>query len=451
MVFFFMKYFKYLLAVVCIFLSSITLADNVFIFSTEPQSIPVGQMSSKINVQAENPVSETTYLVLTSSSPTGQFLNSSGNPLTSAYISSGDSNRAVYYKDSTAGDFVISADILNKDKTKITTISQHIFVGSVTDGSNPSNSETASTTSSELNKSDTNSSESGLSSHSAPVSLSDSNEKIDFKISAGRDRLTSVGGSILFKAVLTDSKNIPENNVSFIWSFGDGTSERGNNIFHFYRFAGEYTVVVNAYYLDFQAVSKIKIKVINPVLVIKSVDGGLEIRNNSGVEINLEKWSLVGSQKTFIFPLDTIIPASGKVIFAKEVTGISSEMVWIENPLGKKYAEASENHSDNKLNNMEIEKDISLKLKEAEKSLLSLVSQVGESRYEITKVDNESKISPNSNGEVLGESIEASSTQEKNQNSNQIVYEAPQTRGLVSKIFVWPIKGFDFIKKLFTE
>jgi len=119
-------------------LSSPVLAANapatLFVFSTPPQHISAGAISGKINIQSQTPVGDTTYITLTSTSPTGQFVLSSGALLKSVYIAKGDSNRAVYYTDSSAGDFVLTAKISDKDKTQITEIHQHIIVGTSNSG-----------------------------------------------------------------------------------------------------------------------------------------------------------------------------------------------------------------------------------------------------------------------------------------------------------------------------
>ena len=144
-----MKNLKYLFlsAIVWTVFSSTIQADNLFSFSTDPQSVSVSQMSGPITVHSDAKVTETTYLDFTSSSPTGQFLTSTNKSLTGSYISTGDSNRSVYYEDSVAGDFVITVVISNKVRTPIATISQHIYIGqSAPGGESSDNTGTATTT-----------------------------------------------------------------------------------------------------------------------------------------------------------------------------------------------------------------------------------------------------------------------------------------------------------------
>lgn len=461
-----MKYLKFLFLIIFVFIFSSTAhAENSFIFSTEPQSIPLSQVSGKINVLAQSPVTETTYLSFTSSSPTGQFLNSSGNPLTSAYISSGDSNRAVYYKDSTAGDFVISADVLSKDKTKITTISQHITVGQQSSGGGQDVTSTTNTTTETKTSENSSSPSSSTSAHSSPAELSNINQKMEFEISAGRDRLSSVGSSVAFSSTLTRRQNISDNNVIYSWSFGDGTTGQGANVSHIYKFPGEYSVVINASYSDIQAVSRIVVKVIEPKIDLGRVSGGVEITNNSVAEINLEGWNLSGGTKVFVFPKDTLIPHGKKIIFADEVTGINAGTIKIENPLGKKYAEIIDNSNSGISTNIVVlsanntteeiknitEKIayVSSQIKELEDPNIKFAVATLNSPADETNVSlpNTSALGTNSNTKIK----DGLSVPEEQVANAITVFQAPDSRGFVSTVFAWPIKGFNFIRGLFSE
>ena len=447
-----MKFFKYLFLVVLFFtFFTVARADNSFIFSTDVQNIPVNQISGKINIQAQSPVVETTYLSFTSSSGTGQFLNSSGNPLTSAYISKGDSNRAVYYEDSTAGDFVISVDILNKDKTKITTISQHIFVGdSVSAGTDTTSTTTDQTTTITPTDQNTHSS-SFVSAHSSPAPLSDTEEKIEFEVSAGRDRLTIVGNSLVFRAVPTKFQNIPETGITYQWSFGDGTTATGNNVSHTYKFAGDYVVVVNANYSDKQAVSRMQVRVISPNTTINKIPEGVEILNNSSAEINLEGWSLVSPKKVFVFPPDTLIPSGKKVIFADSVTGMSEDIIQLINPIGKEFG---------LIKKVETKEPEFVATNETGVSIDDIQAKIEEVKNEVAIIEglpldtlNKTELQTEllrTEG-LVGGNVDLPILISTSTENTAVVFEATEQKGFVSTIFSWPIRGFNFIRRLFIE
>ncbi len=183
-----------------------------------------------------------------------------------------------------------------------------------------------------------NVSSSSASAYSEPVSLSSAMEKMEFQISAGRDRLTAVGNTVTFHAVVTRTQATPEQGITYAWSFGDGTTGQGADVKHAYRFPGEYTVVLTGSYSDAQAVNEAKVTVVAPKVSMAKVSGGLEIANNSGTEINLEGWNLAGERRTFTFPVDTLISSGKKIIFADEVTGMSAGGVQLLSPIGKELA-----------------------------------------------------------------------------------------------------------------
>lgn len=484
-----MKKFKYLFFVAFVLTSlsifSVARADNTFVFSTDPQSVAVGVMSGKINLQSSAPVIETTYLTFTSSSPTGQFLASTGNLLKSAYISTGDSNRAVYYEDSTAGDFVITAVISNKAKVPIGSISQHIYVGQSAPGGSSSGSSdsTASTTDASDTTDQTadsggdNSNNNGASSsaNSSPASISNSAAAVDFQISAGRDRLTSVGNDLLFVVKPTKTQNILSNLIGYTWSFGDGSTGQSASVNHAYKFPGQYSVVVNATASDQMAVDRLTVKVVDPQIVLQKIDGGLEIKNNSGAEINLEGWKLISPNKSFIFPRDTLIPAGHSVTFADETTGINSGDLRLQNPLGKTYASVAAPDFVMTADVAPTGTTGTKSLDEISQSVADISQKLATLRAEINSATSAGApalalsptptISPTSqkpaatSATILAEipmvadqtlaNVETDTANPIDQTAT--VFIASSSPGVVTRIFSWPIASFNFIRNLFIE
>ncbi len=329
--------------------SRVALADSVtlFSFTTDPQTIAPNTLSGDITIQSQSssgvssPIDETFDLAFTSTSATGQFLNSSGNAV-STTMSKNTSNRTFYYKDSSSGNFVLTVSATGRDTHRLFTATQHIVVGSTATNTTATSTSQVTTSGGSTSIDGTTSSAPQViivySAHSDPAPLSDVSTPLSFEVSAGRDRLAVVGNNIVFKAIPAKTQNISPNNIRYQWSFGDGTIAQGDTISHAYRFAGDYVVVLNASYIDASAVSRTNVKVTNPNLSLTRVAGGIEISNNSNWEINLEGWSLESGVLAFVFPRDTLLPAGRKIVFADDVVRINSDIVTLFNPLHTEYS-----------------------------------------------------------------------------------------------------------------
>ncbi len=465
-----------------LFLFSNTVFADVtqFVFVTEPQSVSVNALSSIITVQSQDSsgtkqnASSTSsmYVTLTSSSLTGKFFTNNitrnvwVNPVTMA---TNTANKNFYYTDSVSGVYTIQVNIASeKGGLSVFSTSQSIFIGQpVSAGSASStsttisNTATSTTTTSDVSTPSVETVSNITSAHSSPVSLSNTEEKLEFEVSAGRDRLTEIGSSVIFRAVPTKFDKIPESSITYLWSFGDGTTAQGNNINHTYKFAGEYSVVVNASYSDRQAVDRLTVKVVSPDVSLGKVSGGVQINNNSKTEINLEGWSLVGNKKSFVFPKDTLIPSGKKVVFSDDVTGLSDSSTKLLNPLGKEFASYSG------LTAVAFVSIVSPQAPVSTSTDLSYIQEkIDEVKNQISKISQNNilastPISPRVLPRVtLGKKMRvptgiSTSTPTPdigaNASNTALVFQAEKQAGFVSSIFSWPIKGFNFIKHLFIE
>ena len=84
----------------------------------------------------------------------------------------------------------------------------------------------------------------------------------------------------------------------------------GSQINHAYNFPGEYNVVLNGTFGSGEAVARTKVKIIKPLITIKSADGNegyIELANQDVSEVNLNDWQLGTKTGSFKIPLDTII------------------------------------------------------------------------------------------------------------------------------------------------
>ncbi len=421
-----------------------------FVFVTEPQSIPTGTSSETITVQAQNAdgvsenITETNDIVFTSSSQTGEFLSTTGNPVTTT-MSKNTANKNFLYRDSTPGTYTITVKATGRTSLNSFSASQEIVVGGDISQNNESTNETSSTTTEETDNTKTQV-VIVYSAHSSPAPLSTTENKIDFEISAGRDRLTSTGSSLVFKAGATKVQNVSEQNISYSWSFGDGTTAQGSTVTHAYRFPGNYVVVVNGNYSDKQAVSRLSVKVVSPEILVSRVLGGFEIANKSKYEINLEDWVISNDNKKFVYPVDTLIAVGDKIIFTDEVTGLSDGDIKILNPLGKLVASLDSTGTVAVLEKAETHslEQIQAKLDEVKNTIAMISPLVAPPSVPNPPVPVKNAIA------YVGE------LENKVDNTDQLasaikVFEAPVNTSISSKILLWPARGIEFIKHLFVE
>lgn len=293
---------------------------------------------------------------------------------------------------------------------------------------------------------DNNSSSENTSAHSSPAPLSNDTQKQEFEVSAGRDRLSSVGNVLEFKSSITKIKNLSENSVNYKWSFGDGSFGQGKEVTHFYKFPGEYQVVLNASVSDKQAVNRILVKIIEPNILVEKISGGISILNKSQSEINLGGWILSGKISSFNFPEDTLIPSGKKIIFPDSITGISDNFFKISNPIGQIIFERKE-----------VAEIVATTTKSFDFDFLQ--KEVFEIQKEVSgmnKNDN-SEVVENNEDEKIKKDFSDQNLVEENVSTEEgkvltsNVFEAKPKVGLVSKIFAWPIAGMNFIKNIFWK
>ena len=442
----------FVLLVVLLF-GKVALADvSQFVFVTDPQVIPVNTNSGTITLQSQNSagvsenVSETTDLVFTSSSVTGVFLSTSGNAVTPT-MSKNTANKNFMYVDPASGTFTLTVKATGRTSLQTYTATQQITVGSAsqtvtpptpTSTPTPTPSTTPSTPPPPVPVTDY------TSAHSSPAPLSDTSVTSVFEVSAGRDRLTSVGNSVMFKATVTKLQNISESGISYEWSFGDGATGQGSSVHHAYRFPGTYPVVLNATFSDKQAVSRLMVKVMSPEISLARVSGGIEIWNKSNVEINLEGWKLVSGIKSFVFPSDSLIPSGGKIDYADEITAIKDGSISLQNPLGKVFVILKEEVPVTP----EVATTTHLSLAELQdkiKDLKTKLSQISPSPIAVSYVPVRVSVATTAPSQI--------ETLEKNEETAAVinVFTASSSPSVISKIFSWPAKGYGFVRHLFME
>lgn len=399
-------------------------------FTSNTQVIKLGEMSLPITIQTQDssanssPTTETLDLEFTSTSPTGEFLNSSGNEA-SKIMSRNTSNRTFYYKDSTEGEFVITVNATGRDSGEVWEASQNITVSSSI--SQPvSNKEEVSGSSTQ------SSSSSSQSATGASVSVSYSTPTSELQVSAGGDRLTSPGSPIFLQASI--KKNPSSNSsVRFNWSYGDGEVGTGALVSHTYKYPGEYAVVLNAISGNNFAVARLKVKVVAPELSVSYGDSFVEISNNSNYEINLFNWKIINNGKAFVFQPDTIVFPKSKIKIDNSLFLMKNEVegkTIIKDSLGREVVNVSTPLS------LERVMEVSEQLEEVKLKAVSLIDQaiakgmVQELSPRILENPTMLENSKIVEGEMAGASVQDI---EEKQLEDDVIYEAPKNVGILTR------------------
>lgn len=295
------------------------------VFTTDAQTIATGAVSDSLIVQTQNssgtaePVDETNDVTFTSSSPTGAFLNSSGNPVTTT-MNRNTSSRTFFYKDSGAGTHTLTVSIKGRTTGTTFVASQQIIIGTNTSTVETTSIATTTATTSNIIESNpvNTTGTTYISSHSGSEEVSNF-ASIKLGVDAGRDRVITINSPVHFLAKVEDLYTDVYSRVSSSWSFGDGTQATGREVDHIYKFPGEYNVVLNVTLGNTHSTDRFRVKVIEPSLsiskVVRGIGGYVAIKNDSGEEVNLQAFKVSSGGEYFFFAPDTIISAHTETKF----------------------------------------------------------------------------------------------------------------------------------------
>lgn len=408
------------------------------LFTTNQQSIRVNILSEPMVIQAQDSsggvyqTPETIDLKFTSTSPTGEFLGSTGNPAMQ-YMSKNTANRTFYYRDSTEGVFTITVNATGRDSGKNWNASQKITVASSDSVNNPPEKISSNTQSSQISLS-----QSATSGAAAPNYAT---QNSPLEVYAGGDRLTSPGSPTLFQA-LVKKNNVSNQAFDFFWSFGDGYIDKGALVSHTYKYAGEYAVILNAKIGDAFAISRLKVMAIEPDISISEEDSYIEISNNSNSEINLFNWKLINNGKGFIFQPDTIILAKSKIKIDKSffiIKGQSEEGTVLKNSLGDRITSIPKlpKNKDLKEISSQIEKIQEQTNTLIDKAVVSNLIRVSTSPLFTTKLPDTNGISIN-----LDKNRKTLKKNESGMPEKTTIYETPKKDNWVRRVFNFLIELF---------
>lgn len=128
---------KILFALLCVALSTSTAFADIsgFVFTTPAQTILPNTLSDPITIQLQNgsgaqeATAETMDLAFISTSPTGQFLSSTGKPA-SKTMAKGTSNRTFYYSDTVLGTYTLIVTAIGRASKQSFSATQQITIAS---------------------------------------------------------------------------------------------------------------------------------------------------------------------------------------------------------------------------------------------------------------------------------------------------------------------------------
>ncbi len=323
-----------------------------FVFVSAVQKLEPTKISEQITLQAqdtngnESKVSSTACVELRTSSSQGQFSSSatSWSPVSVLTIAKNSANRNLYYKDMTAGTYLLTAKVALKPESESRSCSawpvaewpsgfsatQSITVGSA---STPSTSaDTASTTSSITPTATTAEEVTTLPPLPTPPPSGGSatwTYKPQIFVSSLVPARGVAGAPITVDAFVVGLKKEPLPSARYVWSFGDGGTSEGKKLSHVYHYPAIYTVLVDASSGEWSAIDRKEIVIVAPELIISNIregsDGFIEIRNNGTSEVDLSLWLLRSASGAFLIPQGTLIGAKKSIPFPAEITKLNAD------------------------------------------------------------------------------------------------------------------------------
>ena len=332
-----------------------------FIFTTNPQTIKLNEISEIISIQAQdaNGVSadilQTACLELSTNSSTGEFSSSNTNwsPVKILTMSKGSANRNFYYKDSIGGNYELSVKISLRPEGKPACAAwpkeewdikwnakQNIIVSS-----NFSNSSSQESQSYSVDNSSSSVSENIA---SGSVAYNYKNEQISAR--AGEDKTAVAGADVVLEGNALGFKKEPLLNARYLWTLGDGSYKEGKNIRHVYKYPGNYIAVLNVSSGDISASDRINIKVIqNELQIIDAKDEFIKLKNKSGIILDVSGWFLKAGGAIFKFPDYSLVAANSELIISSDISKLkfadsnfSAELLYPNSSAAFSYPPAGE-------------------------------------------------------------------------------------------------------------
>jgi Lamin Tail Domain/PKD domain len=149
-------------------------------------------------------------------------------------------------------------------------------------------------------------------------------------VTGGGNRVVVAGADSVYEARALGIDKKPLENVNFYWTFGDGGTETGRSVRHYFRYPGTYVVLLDAISGDYISSDHIEVLVIPPEIEVTGLmegeKGYIELANNSEYELDLSGWILETGGAAgghFVFPKKSLILPHAKVKFPNDITKLT--------------------------------------------------------------------------------------------------------------------------------
>ncbi len=145
------------------------------------------------------------------------------------------------------------------------------------------------------------------------------------QISIGDDRRAIVNVEATYTARVYESDGRVRPHVRAVWSFGDGTTKRGQRVLHAYRVPGEYLVVACVTIKGEDDMCDSFVVTVTPSRVrVAALESGIALTNDDTYTVDLSGWVLTAGDTAFRVPANTRILGGKTITFVPETTGLPS-------------------------------------------------------------------------------------------------------------------------------
>lgn len=145
---------------------------------------------------------------------------------------------------------------------------------------------------------------------------------------AGENRSVVAGSIVEFRGVGTGLTGDVLSDARYVWNFGDGTTEEGQNVVHTFVYPGVHGVTLSVASGKFVTTDRITAVVGKAELLISVGDGAfVEIANKGSEAVDISFWKISDGYMSFIFPKHSVLLPDTTHRFAHSVTGLGSKEI----------------------------------------------------------------------------------------------------------------------------